>query len=127
MTTNTVTFSVDDVELLYAIPQPGGDLALIVRTFAFLNRSAAPSFSVVQDCLTKALQSGIVIANDGRYQISPEWYERIHEHDESEGNEVESMLAFQDEFVGEELPVIADAQAGFTKEDYEAVLQSMQG
>ena len=126
MATNKVTFSVDDVELLYSVPQPGGDLATIVRTFVFLNRSAAPPFSVVRDCFTKALQSAILSANGDHYQIAPDWYGRIHAHDESEGNEIESMLAFQDDFVGKEVPVVVAAQAGFTEKDYEELLQDVQ-
>jgi len=127
MTTNTATFSIDDVELLYSVPKPGADLAMIVRVFMSINRCAPRPFSDVRECFTKALKTGILLASDGRYRIAPEWYKRIHEHDESEGNEIESMLAFQDTFVGEEVPVVADVQVGFTKEDYEAVLQSMQG
>ncbi|MHC2071092.1 hypothetical protein ACYFX5_26770 [Bremerella sp. T1] len=125
MTTNTVAFSVDDVEILYSIPLPGGDIATIVRAFTFLNRSAPPPFSLIKDCFTKALQSGIMVENDGHFQIVPEWYKRIHGYDASEGNEIESMLAFQDEFVGEELSVVAALQASFTEKAYSAILQGM--
>jgi len=126
MTTSTVTFSDDEVDLLYSVPQPGGDLSTIIRTFVFLNRSAAPPFSILRNCFTKALQSGILLASDGHYQITPVWYGRIHKYDESEVNEIASLLAFEDEFVGEEVPVVVAAQLAFTEKDYEAVLESMQ-
>ncbi len=127
MTTNTVTFSTDDVEILYCIPSPGGDIAAIVRTFTFLNRSAPPPFSLLEDCLTKALQAGIMVENDGQFQIVPEWYKRIHGYDATEENEIEAMLAFEDEFVGEEVSVVATLQASLTKEAYNATLQGMSG
>lgn len=126
MTTNKVIFSGDDVTLLYSIPQPGGDLAKIVRTFMFINRCAAPPFSGLRDCFTKALQAGILLANDGHFQIAPEWYERIHEHDGLDMNEMQSLLEFEQEFVGEEVPVVIAAQANVTEKDYEAVLKEVQ-
>jgi len=125
-TTNKVTFSIDNVELLYSIPRPGGDLATIVRAFVFLNRSTSPAFSLLQECFTKALQAGILTATDGNYQVQPDWYERIHRFDESAGNEIESMLEFQDEFVGEEVPLVTSAKFSFTEEDYNAIVRGIQ-
>lgn len=125
MMNRAVTFSHDDVELLYAVPQPGGDLVTIVRTFTFLNRSSAPQFTILRDCFTKALQAGILLARDGRYQVIPEWYERIHKHDDSEANEIQSMLAFGDEFVGEEVPITCSSRLAITEEDYKTLVKDM--
>ena len=56
--TNSITFSVDDIELLYAIPEQGADLAMIIGIFTSLHRSAPPRYAIVRDCFTKALQRG---------------------------------------------------------------------
>lgn len=117
-TKNSVTFSVDDIELLYSIPEPGGDLRAVVRAFIFLNRSATPAFSTIRDCFTKALQAGILLENEGHYRVAPIWYKRIHVNDASTGNEIDSMLRFQDEFVGEQVGIIGDAQFGVREDDY---------
>ncbi len=125
-TTKIVNFSIDDVELLYSIPRPGGDISTILRAFVFLNRSATPPFSLFQACFTKALQSGILVENNCSYQMSKEWYQRIHAHDESAGNEIESMLEFQDEFVGEEVVVELDVQANIDQRQYEQLVREVQ-
>ena len=125
-TTNSVTFSVDDVELLYSIPKPGGDLTTIVRAFVFLNRCAAPSFLALRGCFTKALQSGIVVEDGGQFQIAQVWYERIHAHDDSIGNEIDAMLAFQDDFLGEEVPVLNAARFVVTEEEYDELVREVQ-
>ncbi len=125
-TTNTATFSVDDVELLFSIPEPGGELTTIIRAFVFLNRSAVPSFSTVQDCFTKALQSGILVENDGQYRIATEWYQRIHANDDSVGNEIDSMLEFQDGFVGKGLPVLNDSQLTVSEDEYDKLVGEIQ-
>jgi len=124
--TKTVTFSIDDVELLYSVPRPGGDVSTILRAFVFLNRAATPPFSLFQTCFTKALQSGILVESNCSYQMSKEWYQRIHAHDESAGNEIESMLEFQDEFVGVEVVVVRDVQANIDQQQYEQFARELQ-
>ncbi len=124
-TTNSVTFTVDNVELLYSIPEPGGDLESIVRAFVFLNRSAAPSFEAIHDCFTKALQAGIMQETEGKFRIAPPWYQRIHANDDSVGNEIDSMLEFQDMFVGEEVPVMGDYQFKITETQYREITETI--
>ena len=126
MANNTISFATDEVELLYCIPQPGGDLPTILWTFGFINRSAPPAFSLLQACLTKALQAGMLSANKGHYKIEPVWYDRIHMFDATEANEIESMLAFQDEFVGVELPVLITGQVDLSEQAYQAALEELQ-
>lgn len=119
----TVKFTEDDVALLYTIPKPGGDLATIIQTYCFVNRDAPPTFSRLADCFTKALKAGILLENGGCYRIAPDWYGRIHSYDESESNEIQAMLAFEDEFVGKEVPVVVDTQADLIEDDYETLVR----
>jgi hypothetical protein len=125
-TTNSVTFSVDEVELLYSIPEPGGDLQDIIRAFVFLNRSAAPSFSTIRDSFTKSLQTSILLENEGQYRIATAWYRRIHANDDSAGNEIDSMLEFQDNFVGEQVPIINDRRFDVSEQKYSELLGGLQ-
>lgn len=124
-TRKTVTFGIDDIELLYSIPRPGGDLARIIRTFVFVNRSAPPSFSLLNDCLSKAMQAGILVECDGQYRIDPIWYDKIHSHDNLDVNEIQSMLAFQDEFAGKEVLAVVTTPARFTEKDYQLAVKSL--
>ncbi len=121
----TVTFSVDDAELLYSIPEPGGNIAQIVRAYMFINRTVPPPYSLLHDCFTKAIQCGILQKDDCYYYVTSEWYERIHAHDGREGNEIESMLVFQEDFVGKQLPVISTEHTAFSEQDYDAVLKGI--
>ncbi len=124
--TSSVKFSIDDVALLYSIPKAGGDLAVILRAFVFKNRAAPPSFTTLRDCFSKAMQSGILLDSDGQYQIEKEWYERIHAHDDSPGNEIDSMLDFQEEIEGEEVPVVNNVQFAITKDNYDELVRELQ-
>ena len=124
--TNSVAFSQADVGLLYSLPSQGCDLVKIISIYTFIHRSAPPSFKLVQECITKALQTGILSEEDGMYQISPSWYQRIHANDDLAGSEIHSMIEFEDAFVGEEVPVTCDMQFKVTEDQYEVLTKDMQ-
>lgn len=118
-------FNETDAELLYCFPQPPADLFTIVWYFTFVNRAAPPTFVEVASCLTKAMEAGIVREDSGRYVIVEEWYEPIHREDATAGNEIYSMMAFEEGFVDVEFEPIAEVGAIPSEAEYAAVLRRL--
>lgn len=125
--TDALTFTIDDVELLYTIPKQGGDLAKILRTFVFINRASPPIYAILHGCFSKAMKTGILLTKNEQYHIEEKWYQRIHAHDNSRGNEIDSMLDFQDEFVGEEVPALGNEVFSVSEDEYTKIVQEIRG
>ena len=122
---NSVIFNEKDIDLLYIVPRPGSDILYIVRVYTFVHRTFPPAYMEIQMCFTKALQTGIMQEEKGKYKIVPEWYEHIHAHDATAANEIESLLEFAEEFVGTELPIIVDKKFIVTEEQYNLLLKKL--
>ncbi len=118
---NTVRIFLDefDVAVLFAIPHPGADLRTILDSYIFVHRDACPSFKEIRLGLEKAQAAGIVIRSGDEYHVVEDWYKRIHRHDNTAGNEIESLLLFQDEVLQEPLPFRMAKIDPITMEEYE--------
>jgi len=122
----TVIIDESDIEILYSVPEPGGNLKDILRCFVFLNRAAPPRFSVIKNCLAKAFRVGCLNSDGDFYIIEREWYKKIHAADESASNEIESLLEFQERFSGVEVPVSREAALSLSEDEYNSILQELQ-
>lgn len=103
METHSISLNEFDVAVLFAIPQPGADLRMLLAYYISIHRDACPAFEEIAASLQKAQEAAIVFRNGDRFRVSDEWYKRIHRHDDSAGNEIESLLLFQDEVLGESI------------------------
>jgi hypothetical protein len=80
---------------------------------------------MLRDFLAKSLQAGIIQEDNGDYQITEDWYKRIHRFDESSPDEVQSMVAFVERFAGLELPVVVfSPQPRLTEGAYQAMFSA---
>lgn len=120
-----VTFTLKDAEILYTIPKPPSDILEIVRSFMFTNRTAAPSYLELQDCLSKAFSAGIVHKLGGKLVVSDKWYQDIHAADKTADNEIDSMIEFTGWFIKREYPAICDTDYSIPKSEYELMLEGV--
>jgi hypothetical protein len=125
MNTDTIVLDEFDVAVLFAIPHPGADLLTILNCYIFIHRDACPSFNEIGASLQKSQEAGIVIRIKDRYRVTEEWYDRIHRHDDSAGNEIESLLIFQDEVLGEPLGRQVTSVKPLTMEEYENAVSQL--
>lgn len=118
-------FDARDAELLYSFPKPPADLQTIVWCFTFLNRAAPPTYDELAGCLARGLGAGIVKEVDGKFFIEDRWYEKIHARDQGSANEMESLLDFEDWFIGMEHESVASSVHGISKEDYDSIINKI--
>ena len=126
-----IQFSEEEADILFTIPSSPCNLRGIIKAYVFTNRAAVPGCDVLSKFLQKSLDVGIIrliaAKNDrngiSRYQVTPEWYSKIHSSCES--NEMEAEIEFSDEFSS--LQFEAKQQSGFvlpTPEYEEAINRS---
>lgn len=128
MATNHVeTITIDDYDagVLYTIPKPGGDLRTILMYYISTNRAPCPSYEEINETLTKAMRAGIVVKDCTEYTILPEWYSRIHAHDEIACNEIESMIQFEEEISGIPLRIVMPTIEPIAREEYEHAVNQL--
>jgi len=118
-------FNRRDAEILYSIPKFPCDLLTIVKWFMFINRTAAPSRTELQDCLVKAISAGIVYNIDGRLAIHDKWYQDIHAAEISADNEIDAMLEFTDWFIEKRFHTVCETAFALDTSDYETMLNSI--
>ncbi|HEX9062330.1 MAG TPA: hypothetical protein VF941_19335 [Clostridia bacterium] len=116
---DAIKFNLKDVEILYSFPSVPSELSTVIRCFTFLFRTAQPTFDEVTSCVSKSLRAGIICESCGKYTVKEDWYRKIHINDEIAENEIESMLLFEESFVGVELTVVNDFVRLFSREHYE--------
>jgi len=121
----TVQFNVRDAELLYSFPKPWSDLTTVIRCFKFLNRTAAPTYEELTSCLMKAQRAGIIQEAEGKYIVENQWYDKIHAADESEENEIEAMLSFEETFVNIDFAEVTKRVTTLSKEDFQAIVDAL--
>jgi len=118
-----IKFSEMDSAILYSIPQPGVDLAGVIRYYCFINRDAPPPFAVLASCLSNSAAVGILIASaDGRFTISRGWYEYIHRFDSQTSNEIESLIAFDELFTPQTWRAVAEHDVRLSENNYNAAV-----
>ena len=121
----SVQFSVRDAELLYAFPGGEADVATIVRNFIFINRTSAPSYGEFAGCLLRASQVGMIAKAPRGFVVDRYWYEWIHQADVLSGNEIESMLLFQDEFVDVDFDEVTCALPVLSEKEYRSIVATL--
>lgn len=128
MTTNdeaTITIDDYDAGVLYTIPEPGGDLRTILMYYVSTNRAPCPSYEEINATLTKARKAGIVAKDGSQYTILSEWYSRIHAHDESACNEIDSMIQFEEDISGVPLSIVSPTIEPIAREEYENAVSQL--
>lgn len=126
MDTDSIFLNEYDVAVLFAIPYPGAELFTILNCYVFIHRDTCPTFKEIGTSLHRSQQAGIVVRIGDRFRVTEEWYARIHRYDDSAGNEIESLLLFQDDVLGKPIPRQVTTVDLLTKEEYEhAVSQLM--
>ncbi|PQO34235.1 hypothetical protein DTL21_11925 [Bremerella cremea] len=118
-----IIFNENEADILYCFPQPPADLATIVRCYTFLHRTAPPSYDLFAGCLTKGLQTGIVITSGELWSLEEATYQRVHAADESSPNEIESMIVFVDWFTQEKQTVVCDAVFPLSASQYASIVR----
>lgn len=121
-----VQFNTRDAEILYSFPKQASDLSTIIRWFMFINRVATPTYDEVSSCVAKALKAGILDDLGGKLSLRPEWYNQVHASDDTADNEIESLLAFEESFVGRQFPEVFDCVNELSKDDFEAAIRMLQ-
>ena len=91
----------------------------------FVERTVAPSYKDLANCLLKALRVGILERRVTRFVINRDWYRLIHAADNSADNEIESMLEFQESFLKKEWDEQHCIDWLLTKEDYDVAIGAM--
>lgn len=113
-----ITFNTKDAELLFCFPKPPADIKMIVWNYTFINRAAPPSWGELTSCLTKGLRVGIIRQEGERFVIDDDWYGRIHKADSTAENEIESMLEFEEWFVGVDFDATTDDACVLTEGEF---------
>lgn len=86
-----------------------GQLSTIIIYFTSTNRTVPPAFDEVTSCFSKSLRAGIITECCGMYTVNEDWFRKIHFYDEIANNEIDSMLLFEESFVGIGLQVVNDS------------------
>ena len=120
-----IQFNTRDAELLYSIPKPASDVAMIIRCFTFLNRTAPPTYGELTSCLTKAMKAGIVREEGGKYVIDKGWYDRIHMADATSENEMEALLEFESTFVNVDFDETTGTANVLSEDEYRSILAAL--
>jgi hypothetical protein len=121
----TIQFSMKDDELLYSFPKPSADINMIVWNFIFINRTYPPSYDEFMSFLTKGLMAGIVRYDGERFVIDESWYSRIHKADAAAENEIESMLEFEEWFVGMDFDTVTPQTSTISEEQYHSIIKEI--
>lgn len=86
-----------DAYLLWSLPRGGCDQAAWLRTYEFLNRTAAPSQREFHHFVTRAGAAGILRKTfEGRYSLTPEWSSLIEVLSRQSQPPEEGMITFAD-------------------------------
>lgn len=125
MTMRAVLFNTKDAEILYSFPKQASDLSTIIRCFMFINRVATPTYDEVASCFAKARKAGILSDVGGKLSLNPEWYSRVHASDGNADNEIESLLEFEETFVGCPFPEVFDFVNELSKDEFEAAIRGI--
>ncbi len=121
-----VQFNTRDAEILYSFPRQASDLSMIIRWFMFINRVATPTYDEVASCFAKARKAGILFDLGGKLSLNPEWYSKVHASDGIADNEIESLLEFEESFVGCPFPEVFDCVSELSIDEFEAAIRGLQ-
>ncbi|MEO2091491.1 MAG: hypothetical protein ABGY75_18700 [Gemmataceae bacterium] len=117
---HTIRLTELDAVILWCLPQPGCDLPYLVWMYTFCNRAAAPGYAELDGCLRRSIQIGALrYPETGHYQLTPEWYERVHQWDEQFKVPEDGMIEFSDWLPTQEWPVVCPRVFILTPEEYE--------
>jgi hypothetical protein len=122
---DNVQFTPTESQLLYAFPAVQTDLGTVVWYYTFVHRTYPPTYEEVVNFLTKAQAVGIIRQDAGKYLVVPDWYNRVHQFDETSDNEIEAFLAFEEQFVSEVFPRINEVANHLTQDEYATLLRNL--
>ena len=125
MSMTPIQFNEADAEILFSIPRIPADLVTILRCFMFLNRSAPPAFEQLECCLSKAIKVGIVQEEGKKLVVKQEWYNRIHAADDESDNEIESMLTFQESFIGIDFSEVVSSEFALSRVAFQSAVNDL--
>src|SRR5689334_7172231 len=118
-----VRFTEFDACLLWCVPDPGCDLAYLIRAYIFLNRDAAPSYAELAGCLGRAVLAGVMpLPIAGHYQLTPEWHQRVHQYDEQYTVPEYGMVESAEVLPSCEWPVMTRTNFVLNRNQYEAAV-----
>lgn len=123
----SVQFETGDAWLLWSIPACGCDLEYLIRVYTFTARAAIPSYDSLARCLSRAIRAGIMPAPvGGRYQLTSEWFERVHRLDDAYQASEYGLIEFEDEFVAREWPAAGEMDFTLSAGEYQQAADRVQ-
>lgn len=103
-----VKFQYTDAAILFCVPEPGCDLNYLVHRYTYFERIAVPTYETIAGCLDRAVRAGaITFPTEGKYRLSSEWFDRVHQHDDEFAASEHAMLEFSERLEAQEWPTIA--------------------
>jgi hypothetical protein len=103
-----VAFSSLDAAILFSIPQPGVALEELLWYYTSTTRAGPPSFDSFSECMSKAIQAGIVtISSNLVCQLSDAWYFAVHQFDATSEHEIEAMNRFDQYLTSRTWPTVS--------------------
>lgn len=118
----TVRFREGDASVLWCIPKEGGDIACTLHLLVLVERIAPPSFEHFVDCMTNALQAGIVEIIGNEFRVTDDWYATIHAADDV--SDVPS-LEFQKILLANEWNTEHELLYDFNEHTYDSVVEAV--
>jgi hypothetical protein len=114
----TIKFKDKDADILYCIPDAGGDVLRTLDIYHFINRTAPPPFESFVESMTRSLAAGIIEDVGGKFVPTAEWYQFIHAADKSSANEIDSLIDFEARLLSCEWEVRNTTVYQFDEADY---------
>jgi hypothetical protein len=118
-------FTEMDIAILYSMSKPSSSLGKIMIYYASTNRDRVPSREELERCMNTALAIEAMTMIKGKFLLSEEWFERLHQFDISTANEIDSLLEVTTLLKAETWECIHPPEYVLSQKEYNSALEEI--
>jgi hypothetical protein len=119
-----VEFSERDAAVLFSMPSVEVDIYTIIRYYIFCNRDAPPPLGALEQCLSKALDVGILRLNkNGTLVLDETWSHQMHAPEDKHANEADALEQWENHLRSRVWPTVTHVAFSIDVDEYSSAVK----